>query len=545
MSLGLDTEYERQRTLSAPTDDDYWGPIPPTPGSAPPHSPHNNPYRANPLSPTDTDNSILHSPSPLGTPSQYASPPSRHGLGIGPLPPPPSRPLHRTSSSNNDYGLYVAPPSKPRNGSSTGRLLADGLSTVVRVVSSRRRLLCFLLCVAILAPFYLLHDGASQRLANINQRWRPLRPHHYPSAEEQDNLDWGAGDVDKLERTHQTDVHFTVAPPIWAHPHEEHVEAGADARVHSDPQDQDSILQAKQQRNTIVFSLIMYGYNTAREGSVFLKSALMYTSAPLAFHIICDPYAEALLRRRFQLLHSPAHNVSVTFYRLTRDDMLARLAREGAIITDHSAGAPGLMKLFIHEILPPSVEHAIFVDTDAFFISDPALLWATFFDPVRFPPGTGLAIPIHPDQHASQWHDANKICSCVLLLNLAELRARNLMDSEYYRKVGRPSLGPVAFGKMFGKPGKEGYAGVKLGDQGYWWAFVNGTDGLAVPLDHSWEVTSCLVDMYGTDNLPGSNPERKGEDHDAEDVDITSEKMIHLQGTPWYGGAVTPRLLHL
>ena len=32
------------------------------------------------------------------------------------------------------------------------------------------------------------------------------------------------------------------------------------------------------------------------------------------------------------------------------------------------------MKLFIHEILPDTVKRAVFVDTDAFFISDPALL---------------------------------------------------------------------------------------------------------------------------------------------------------------------------
>jgi hypothetical protein len=65
----------------------------------------------------------------------------------------------------------------------------------------------------------------------------------------------------------------------------------------------------------------------------------MYTSAPLAFHIICDDAAEAVLRQRFGLLHTPAHAVNVTFYRLTADAMQARLQREGAVVSDHSAGS--------------------------------------------------------------------------------------------------------------------------------------------------------------------------------------------------------------
>jgi len=37
-------------------------------------------------------------------------------------------------------------------------------------------------------------------------------------------------------------------------------------------------------------------------------------------------------------------------------------------------GPGGLSKIFLHEILP--VKQTLYVDTDAFFVADPALLWA-------------------------------------------------------------------------------------------------------------------------------------------------------------------------
>jgi hypothetical protein len=281
----------------------------------------------------------------------------------------------------------------------------------------------------------------------------------------------------------------------------------------------------------------------------------MYTSVPLAFHIVCDAPAEAVLRHRFGLLHSPTHAVNVTFYRLSADAMQARLAREGAVVSDHSAGsracphrvcpadrlthppAAGMMKLFLHEILPPSVPRAIFVDTDALFLHDPRALWRTFADPAAFPPGTALALPMHLEQDAPAWHDASRICSCVLLLDLARLRARTLMDSAFYRAAARPALAPAPFAAMFGAPAPgAGYRGVKLGDQGYWWALVNGTAGLAAPLDYAWEVSSCLLDMYGTDAAPGG---------DAADDAAVRAQMLHLGESPFAGAVVRPRLLHL
>lgn len=65
---------------------------------------------------------------------------------------------------------------------------------------------------------------------------------------------------------------------------------------------------------------------------------MMYSSSPIEFHIICDEGAEEYLKKRLQLVTRPTRNVLVRFYRLTWDDMTRRLQREGAVVSDHSAG---------------------------------------------------------------------------------------------------------------------------------------------------------------------------------------------------------------
>lgn len=70
-----------------------------------------------------------------------------------------------------------------------------------------------------------------------------------------------------------------------------------------------------------------------------MQTAIMYTSRPLEFHIICDDSAQAYLEKRLALLTHPLHSVLVRFYRLSREQMNGRIEREGAIYTDHAAGA--------------------------------------------------------------------------------------------------------------------------------------------------------------------------------------------------------------
>jgi hypothetical protein len=72
----------------------------------------------------------------------------------------------------------------------------------------------------------------------------------------------------------------------------------------------------------------------------------MYTSRPLHFHIICDEGAIAYLEPRFRLLRHPVHPITVRFYRLNRQSMMDRIAREGSLDTGHAAGirTPLLLK---------------------------------------------------------------------------------------------------------------------------------------------------------------------------------------------------------
>jgi hypothetical protein len=64
----------------------------------------------------------------------------------------------------------------------------------------------------------------------------------------------------------------------------------------------------------------------------------MYTSRALEFHIICDTAAEQHLRHRLAIVEYPPYPVHVVFHKLSPEAMKGRLQREGAIVTDHSAG---------------------------------------------------------------------------------------------------------------------------------------------------------------------------------------------------------------
>jgi hypothetical protein len=195
------------------------------------------------------------------------------------------------------------------------------------------------------------------------------------------------------------------------------------------------------------------------------------------------------------------------------------------------------MKLFLHELLPDDVEKAIYVDTDAFFLTDPALLWEefSFWDDSSL----SISMPSHPNMDAPQWHQASRICSCVMLLHLGRLRANRLMDSSIYRAddsgLFPPALSPPTFEALYGAPGPDGlYENVALGDQGYWWAIVSNRADLFRPLRYDWEVTSCLLDMYMTGLGSDGTPEAQ-----------ESKAMTNLWDTPYEGQVVLPKLLHL
>ncbi|RDB21518.1 hypothetical protein Hypma_011350 [Hypsizygus marmoreus] len=287
----------------------------------------------------------------------------------------------------------------------------------------------------------------------------------------------------------------------------------------------------------VVFTLIMWSESSAAEGALLIKSILLYNTSPSDIHIICDDAAQKLLESRFALVHRPRHNVRIWFHKPSWQSMLDRVEREGSIKTDHSAGLPGLMKLFIHEIIPPDVKKGIYIDTDALFISDPALLWNVF---QHLKPTTSIVMASHPDQIAPEWNDASRICSCVMLLDLEKLRASRLMDSTFYRgdTSGKhpAALSPPTFRAKYGLPGGDGhgrYDNVRLGDQGYWWAIVDHRPDIFEPLSYDFEVTSCLLDTYGTG---------LGDDAVTEAVELS--RQVHVKNTPQEGIVILPKLLH-
>ncbi|PPQ90127.1 hypothetical protein CVT25_012296 [Psilocybe cyanescens] len=283
----------------------------------------------------------------------------------------------------------------------------------------------------------------------------------------------------------------------------------------------------------VIFTLIMWSEDSALEGAILIKSIILYNTKPSDIHIICDDEAEEVLRSRLTLIQNPPRHIRVWFYKPSWQSMLDRVKREGSIATDHSAGLPGLMKLFIHEIIPPTVKKGIYIDTDAIFITDPSLLW-NVFDTLR--PETAFVMGSHPDQVAPEWNDASRICSCIMLLDLDKLRSLRLMDSSVYRALDDfPALSPVAFRAKYGEPsGEHGrYDNVRLGDQGYWWAIVDYRPDLFEPLSYDYEVTTCLLDTYSTG---------LGDDIITEDEEIS--RQSHVKGTPQEGHIILPKILH-
>jgi hypothetical protein len=185
--------------------------------------------------------------------------------------------------------------------------------------------------------------------------------------------------------------------------------------------------------------------------------------------------------------------------------------------------------------LPDTVKKAIYVDTDAFFISNPLLLWQQF-DLLK--PETAIAMPSHPNLGTPEWHNADRICSCVILFDLEKLRNMRLIDSEIYRQAndGIDAMSPPAFRSMFGEvdPRTGHFENIMLGDQSYWWSIITYKPELYEHLSYDWEISSCLVNTYNI---------TLGDDLTTEDDELRT--LQHTPGTPHEGKLVIPKLLHL
>ncbi|EJD42886.1 hypothetical protein AURDEDRAFT_152720 [Auricularia subglabra TFB-10046 SS5] len=234
-----------------------------------------------------------------------------------------------------------------------------------------------------------------------------------------------------------------------------------------------------EEEERVVLVLVMFGLASAREGQHMLKSALMRSSRPLDVHIVCSPDAVPFLHARLDLVTRPARDVFVQFYPITPDKIATRAQRAG-VSSKHHAGLGGLVKIFLHELLPPSVPRALYVDTDAFFASDPYLLWQTL---LRLAPTTLLAFPRAGHAHAN----GALICSCVMAMNLAAMRAAPLMPSSLLPGSDEQALGNAQTWAASSLDAHE----PPWGDQGLLWAMWRRFPDRFERLSRSWDVSAC------------------------------------------------------
>ncbi|KAG9089212.1 hypothetical protein FS749_001527 [Ceratobasidium sp. UAMH 11750] len=245
---------------------------------------------------------------------------------------------------------------------------------------------------------------------------------------------------------------------------------------------------------TIQIIMVMIGNDSATEGAMTIKSALMHTSRPLAFHLICSDEAVPIIRKKLQLFSRPAYSLDVSFYPVSLDAIKARAGRAG-VGTKYSAGWGGLVKVFMHELLP-SVERAIFVDTDMLFVLDPVLLWNTFSTLKR---NQMVAFPTLGPKS-----DSSRICTCVMLLDLAMMRdvKRPFMSSTLVPGWSRNAISSHAFNLALSGDGTIESADrsqrVKFdpmdplyGDQGLYHVIWAHFPELFAHLSLRWDVTHC------------------------------------------------------
>ncbi|XP_063961050.1 xylosyl- and glucuronyltransferase LARGE2s-like isoform X2 [Lytechinus pictus] len=118
-------------------------------------------------------------------------------------------------------------------------------------------------------------------------------------------------------------------------------------------------------------SIVCAGHNASRDVIILIKSILFYRKNPLHFHFISDEMGQQILSTLFKTWDVPG--VKVSFY-------LAENYKSHVewIPNKHYSGLYGLMKLLLIEILPPTLDKTIVLDTDITFASDIAELWGLF-----------------------------------------------------------------------------------------------------------------------------------------------------------------------
>ncbi|CUA72472.1 hypothetical protein RSOLAG22IIIB_01142 [Rhizoctonia solani] len=292
---------------------------------------------------------------------------------------------------------------------------------------------------------------------------------------------------------------------------------------------------------TIEIVMVMIGAESATEGVTSIKSAIMHSSRPLSFRLICSEDAMPIIEHKFGLFSRPAYSVDVVYYPMSLDAIQARADRAG-VGTKYFAGMGGLVKVFLHELLP-DVNRAIFVDTDMVFVVDPVLLWNTFS---TLKPDQMLAFPTLGPKS-----DASLICTCVMLLNLSLMRdhKRPFMSSTLLPSWSKNGVSGQAFEKalsgdgLIQNPGRTTLIKFNpkdplFGDQGIYHVIWTHFPELFAHLSLRWDITYCRSG-YGL---------KLGHWRDEQDEDMSEtdqiKSQIHTEEAPEKHDQLLPGILH-
>lgn len=271
----------------------------------------------------------------------------------------------------------------------------------------------------------------------------------------------------------------------------------------------------------IVFAMVMFGAGSAEEGQHMLKSILMHTSRRIEVHIICSNDSAPVIQKRLALVTRPRHDVRIALYTVTPDAIVARATRAG-IGSKHHAGVGGLAKMLIHELVP--AERALYVDTDAMFATDPALLWRAFTRLSAASPGMLVALT-----HAGPASSGGETCTCLMGLHLARMRSAPLLPSPFFA----PEANAQALGNA------ETWAAAEIdpmappwGDQGLFWAMWKKDPSAFGRLSRSWDLTACKghygLSLSGAQDAPYARPQRLGEHPSEEETEGIFPGIIHF-----------------
>jgi len=152
---------------------------------------------------------------------------------------------------------------------------------------------------------------------------------------------------------------------------------------------------------------------------VVVLSLLFETPGPIVFHVVTTAPWFVLLENWFaELLHGQSVFEAVCFrlYCVDLDEISKVLAS-----IDVTAPAGLYSRALLPEILPSSVDEVLYLDTDQFVVSDLRVLWQT--------PLQGHAIGITGSPPTNK-DDATSACSCIMKLDLKELRMLNHQSAQ-------------------------------------------------------------------------------------------------------------------